>query len=325
MPEIKKPRKGSLAYYPRKRARRIYPRVKTALKEDKIKPLVFAGYKAGMLSVIVMDNRKGSPTFGQEIVVPVTVIDCPPLKVIGIRAYEQTVKGLKVFTEVYSKELPKELKRKVRINPVKTLDNLEKIESNLQNLASIRLIVSTQPKLSGVRKKKSEVFEVEIGGKDIKEKFEFAKQILGKEINAKDVVREGELVDVIAVTKGKGTAGPVKRFGIKIQTRKAHSKRRHVGSLGAERPGKVLWTVPMSGQLGFQTRTEYNKRVLKIGEDGKEVTPKGGFIRYGIVPKNFVLIQGSVPGPKKRLVLIRPAVRPKKAKFLLQEVKQIVK
>jgi len=305
MPEIKKPRRGSLAYYPRKRARRIYPTVTVYPKAEKVKPLVFAGYKVGCTHAVVLDTRKSSPTFGKEIVVPVTILDCPPLKVVGIRAYKNTEKGLKALTEVWCKELPKGLERKVRVK-----SNEEKIK-NLEGKSfdDVRLIVCTQPLLSGIRKKKPEIFEVGISGKDAREKLEFAKSMLGKEINHKDVFREGELVDIIAVTKGKGTAGPVERFGIKVQPRHAKQKRRHVGSLGQERPGKVRPTVPMAGQLGFARRTELNKRVLKLGEGG--ISPKGGFKRYGIVKSNYIVIEGSVPGSKKRLVLMRSAIRPK--------------
>ena len=149
--------------------------------------------------------------------------------------------------------------------------------------------------------------------------------MLGKEIKPSDVFREGELVDVISITKGKGTAGPVKRFGVKIQTRKAQKKRRHVGSLGSERPGKVLWTVPQAGQLGFFRRTEFNKRVLKIGEDGKEITPKAGFKRYGVVKSNYIIVEGSVPGPKKRLIMLRPAIRAWRYKYLPVEIKEVIK
>jgi len=322
MPEIRKPRKGSLAYYPRKRAKRIYPTVKTYPEAEKPKVLAFAGFKAGMLHVILLDNRKGSPSFGQEIAVSATVLDCPPLKVLGIRAYESTTNGLKVLSESWAKELPKDLVRKVKV--VSKKEKLVKIENSLDKISDIRLIVSTQPRLSGIGKKRPEVFEVGVGGKVSKEKLEFAKSLLGKEINAKDVVREGELVDTIAITKGKGFAGPVKRFGVKIQTRHAKKKRRHVGTLGPEHPARVRWTVPQAGQLGFQRRTELNKRVLKIGE-GKEVTPKGGFKRYGIVKSSYVLLEGSVPGAKKRLVMVRPAIRSNRVKFLAQEIKEIVK
>ncbi len=318
-----KPRAGSLAFYPRKRAKRIYPAISTYPEVEKPKVLAFAGYKAGMTTAILIDKRKGSPTFGQEIAVPVTILDCPPLKVVGIRAYESTVKGLKALSEVWAKDLPKDLERKVKVKPNEK--NMKKIEENLGKISNIRLIVATQPRLSGIGKKKPEVFEIEVGGKDVKEKFEFAKSLLGKEISPKDVFREGEFVDVIAVTKGKGTAGPVKRFGVKIQRRKAHGKERHVGSLGPEHPARVRWTVAQAGQLGFQTRTEYNKRVLKIGEKGEEITPKSGFVRYGVVKSNYIIVEGSVPGPKKRLVILRPAIRPGKLKFLVPEIKEIIK
>ncbi len=325
MPGVKKPREGSLAFWPRKRAERIYPAITTYPETEKPKVLGFAGYKTGMLHAIVVDNIKGSPSFGQEISVPITVLDCPPLKAIGIRAYQNTVKGLKVFTEALTKDLPKELGRKIKLANFKTEEKLGEMEKNLDKISKLRLIISTQPKLSGIGKKTPEIFEVEVGGRDIKEKFDFAKNLLGKEITAKDVAREGELLDIIAVTKGKGMAGPVKRFGVGIQPRKAQKKRRHVGSLGQERPGKVRHTVPMAGQLGFFTRTELNKRVLKIGEKGEEINPKSGFIRYGIIKGNYMLLEGSIPGEKKRLVLLRPAIRPSNLKFYSPEIKEIVR
>jgi large subunit ribosomal protein L3 len=290
---------------------------------EKTKILGFAGYKVGMAHVVVPDTLKSSPTFGQDIAVPVTILDCPPLLIVGIRAYIETNKGLESFAETWAKNLPKNLQRKVKVNSAKTEEKLSVIEKNIEKISKIRVIVATQPEKAGLRKKTPEIFELEVGGKTAKEKFEFAKQLLGKEVSVKDFVNEGELVDVVAVTKGKGTAGPVKRFGIKIQPRKAHQKLRHVGSLGAEGVRRVLWTVPMAGQLGFQTRTEYNKRVLKI-LSGKEINPKSGFMRYGIVRGDAVLLKGSVPGPKKRLVLLRHAIRPPKAKLVIQEIKQIV-
>ena len=115
---------------------------------------------------------------------------------------------------------------------------------------------------------------------------------------------------MIAVTKGKGFQGPVKRFGIRVLGRKAQQMQRHVGSLGQNEPGKVRWTVPQAGQLGFQTRTEFNKRVIKM-LDGFKV--KGGFINYGDVLGDCLLVEGSIPGPKKRLIRLRLAIRPKKA------------
>lgn len=67
------------------------------------------------------------------------------------------------------------------------------------------------------------------------------------------------------------------------------------------------------GQTGYHQRTEFNKRILKIGSDGEEVTPEGGFINYGLVRGDYVLIKGSVPGPSKRLIRLRDPIRAKKA------------
>lgn len=323
MPKVKRPRAGSVAFWPKKRAKRIYPEITVYPQAEKARIMAFAGYKAGMIHVIMLDNKKNSPMFGQEISVPATVLDCPGLKVVGIRVYRNTTKGLNALTEVWANDLPKDMSRKMKFPKPKSEERMVKIENSVDKISNIRLMVCTNPRLSGVKKKRPEIFEVEVGGNEPKEKLEFARKLLGREIKPSDFVREGELVDVIAITKGKGTAGPVKRFGIKIQTRKAHKKRRHVGSLGQEEPGKVRPTVPMAGQMGFWRRTELNKRVLKIGE-GKEITPKAGFVRYGIVKENYMLIEGSIPGPKKRLIVLRSAIRSTGPRLLVPEIRELV-
>jgi large subunit ribosomal protein L3 len=354
MPTRRKPRAGSLQYYPRKRAKRIYPRMNTypsidESKLDKPKLLAFAGYKAGMLQVVKRDTTKGSPTFGEDIVVPVTVFDCPAMIAVGVRAYKTTAHGLSIITEAWADKLPKgfELKRKsmnkkTRAKKSKgkkkakekakermsTSAHLANMKKEIGNISSFRLIVATQPKLAGFGKKTTDVFEIEIVGKTAEEKLAWVKEILGNEIKPSDVLREGELIDTIGITKGKGTTGPVKRFGITIQNRHAKGKRRHVGSLGQEEPGRVRWTVPMAGQMGFQKRTEHNKRVVKINDSpsaGKEVTPDSGFGGYGVVKGPYVVVEGSVPGPKKRLIFLRMAMRPRGAKYVLPEIKEIVK
>lgn len=322
----KRPRRGSLAFYPRKRAIRIYPAIRGRSISDKVKCLEFSGYKVGMTSVTILDTRKTSTTKGEEIRVPVTILECPPIKVIGIRFYTLTPYGLKTMTDVIDINLKKEkeISRKLKIGEFRTNEKLSYAEKYLEKINDISLIVRTQPKNTGLNKKKPEVFEVDIGGNDVKEKFNFAKEILGKEIKITDVFKEGEYVDVISITKGKGTQGVVKRFGVKIQDRKDMKHHRQIGTLGSQSPGRVRWTVPRAGQTGFFQRTEYNKRILKIGEDAK-VTPAGGIKNYGIIRNNYILLEGSVPGSKKRLVMLRTAVRPPKIQFLPAEIKNIAK
>ncbi|MBP5203101.1 MAG: 50S ribosomal protein L3, partial [Candidatus Methanomethylophilaceae archaeon] len=115
-------------------------------------------------------------------------------------------------------------------------------------------------------------------------------------------------------TKGKGFQGVTKRWGVKLLSHRNSKHRRGIGNLGPNRPGYVRSTVPGSGQMGYHQRTEFNKKVMKVGTDGSEVTPRGGFFNYGEVRNTYVLVHGSVPGPTKRLIRFRDATRvPKKA------------
>jgi large subunit ribosomal protein L3 len=49
---------------------------------------------------------------------------------------------------------------------------------------------------------------------------------------------------------------------------------------------------------------------MLIGENEEEINPKGGFIKYGEIKGDYILVLGSVPGPKKRLIRIRKTIRP---------------
>jgi len=327
MPAVRVPRSGSLQFVPKKRAKRLYPRVSNWKDTDKLRISGFAGYKAGMNQILIIDNKKDSPTHGEKISVPATVLDCPPLLVLGVRFYKQNINGLYSFSEIWDEKATKDkdLRRKLVIRKYTHEGKLKEIEKNLEGIKNIRLIVKTQPRTSGLGKKTPEIFEIELTGKDINEKFNYSKEILGKEIKAKDIFKEGEYVDVIGITTGKGTQGPVKRFGVKIQNRKNMKKRRHIGTLGPETPRRIKWTVPRPGQLGLFQRTEYNKRIIKIGENGEEITPKSGFSNYGVVKGNYILIEGSIPGPRKRLIMLRAGMRTPKVPILPAEIEEIMK
>lgn len=295
-----KPRCGSLGFSPRKRAKRIFVSPRKFPESEKLGIQGFAAYKAGMTHIITTGIKEASSTYGRRLSVPVTILECPPMFVAAIRAYKKTVKGLVPFSEVWAQKLPKRLKQKG--------GDFAQIEKNADKIHELRAIIATQP--SKIKLKHTpELLELKISGKDMNEKVSYAKELLGKETAISDVFAEGDIVDVLAVTKGKGLQGVVKRWHVSIQTRKAHGYRRHVGSMGAWTPSKMVWRVPQGGQMGFHRRTEYNKQIVKIGADGKEVTPKGGFVRYGEVG-NYLILAGSIPGPKKRLVTLRPAIRP---------------
>lgn len=303
MPRVRRPRKGSKAFYPRKRAKRIYPVVKSWPFSREVKPLGFAGYKAGMTHVGIVDTNPNSKTKGQVITRPVTVFDCPPLTVFGACAYSSYPS--RVLCSVFYENVDKKVLRKNGIGKLKPLEEqMKRFDEMKEKIKSVRLIVHTNPGF----KKTPEIFEIPLGG-DIDKQLEYVKGILGKSIRFSDVFNEGEFVDVSAVTKGKGFQGVVKRFGTKLQGRHNEQGHRIIGCLGQKEPGKIRSTVPRPGQLGFQTRTEFNKRVIKILD---KIEMKGGFLRYGIPTGDVVIVEGSVPGPVKRLIRIRGAIRPKK-------------
>ncbi len=186
---------------------------------------------------------------------------------------------------------------------------LDKLLSS--ELSDIRVIASTIPLITGLGKKKPELIEIRIGGgKEFNERIEYAKKILGGYVSVNNVFREGQFIDIIGVTKGKGFQGVIKRFGVKELPR-WHKHRKGSRKIGSRSPGfGTVSTTPQPGQMGFHRRTEYNKRIIKIGENGLEITPSGGFIGYGIVKTNYILIQGSVIGPRKRTLILRYPIRP---------------
>lgn len=318
MPNKRRPRRGSKAYSPRKRAKRETPRL-DAWPEISEGPKVqgFAGYKAGMTHALIVDYRPKSTTSGQEVQIPVTVLEVPPMRVAAVRFYTNNAYGLQTLGEVWAKQIDPLLAKRLPIpkdyDPGKAW---KKIEG--KDIEDIRVLAYTQPKLvNGVPKKVPELMELRVGGGTMEDRKEYAKGLLGKELKFDDFAKEGDMIDVSAVTKGKGFQGAVKRWGVKLLSHKNSKHRRLYGNLGPKRPGYVRPTVPMAGQVGYHQRTEFNKRVLRIGENGEDVTPKGGFIRYGSVVNSYVLIHGSVPGPSKRLIRLRDPVR--KAGVLLAE------
>jgi len=308
------PKHGSLAYLPRGRAKRSVGRIRFWPKVEEGPTLLgFMGYKAGMTHLLMVEDKPTSLNFGKEASHPATVLDVPPIIVFAIRTYTKDQYGLHTFTEAWMKSPPKDFDRALVLpEEFKTEEKLKKIEENMEEIAEIRILAATQPRLAAVPKKKPDITEIKVDGGSIKEQFEYAKSLLGKTVSITDVFKEGRFMDVVAITKGKGFQGPVKRWGIKILPRKSRKTKRGVAAIGPWKPPRVLYTVPRAGQMGYHQRTEYNKRILKIGIDGKTVTPKGGFLNYGEVKGTYIIVDGSLPGPAKRLVRLRQPVRPPK-------------
>ncbi|MEB3851652.1 MAG: 50S ribosomal protein L3 [Desulfurococcales archaeon] len=323
------PRRGSMGFSPRKRASRLVPRVKSWPDVDLGRPtlLGFLGYKVGMTHAYIVDDRPGRPTHGKEIFVPVTVVETPPLFVLAVRLYGYDPnRGLYSMGEAWAYPPPElEIWRKVKtlgsLDPDKKLKELEEM---LPLAREVRVLAATQPKLvGGLSKKKPDIIEVKVGGtSDLGELFDYASKRLGELVKIQEVFAEGQMVDVIAVTKGKGFQGVVKRWGVKELPR-WHKHRKGSRRIGARSHGKGVWSeTPQAGQTGFHRRTEYNKRILMIDEDGYKITPAGGFLHYGVVRSTYTVLAGSIPGTPKRPVVLRYPVRPPRWYLALEEVKK---
>jgi large subunit ribosomal protein L3 len=320
-----------MGYSPRVRAAKEVPRISSWPGDDGPPALQgFAGYKAGMTQVVMINDEANSPREGMEEAVPVTVVETPPMRAVALRAYEQTGYGLKPMTEVWSGELLPELDRALDLPAEDTFEeDAEALREAVERgaVADVRVVTHTVPAgLPSVPKKEPDVMETRVGGGSLDERAEFALELVGDggEHSMSDVFRAGQYMDVAGVTKGKGTQGPVKRWG--VQKRKGkHARqgwRRRIGNLGPWNPSRVRSTVPQQGQTGYHQRTELNKRLVAMG-DGDDATVDGGFVDYGEVDGPYALVKGSLPGPDKRVLRFRPAVRPNDQPRLDPEVRHV--
>lgn len=312
------PRRGSLAFNPRSRAKSLESRIRTwPSLENKPSLIGFAGFKVGGIQVMTVDDHEKTPNFGKPLLNPSTVIVTPPITIIGIRGYKKNVYGNHVIFDVYAKEFPKEISRKTTIKFKE--DAIEKSETLIDSITSIVAIVSVTPSDVGLSQKKPFVFEINVSGNNNKEKFEYLKTILGKQVRINEVFHVGQLMDVSAITRGKGVEGPITRFGVKRKQHKSRKSVRALGTLGPISPAVVMYTVPRQGQHGFHQRTEYNKRILIMSNTEKEneigINPSGGFKHFGIIKGDFIVVRGSIPGVPKRLIKLRYPLRSSQKKI----------
>jgi large subunit ribosomal protein L3 len=298
MPTRKSPRKGSLQFWPRKRASKFLPSVNwNAINSGKnIKG--FIAYKAGMASAIIKDNTPNSMTKGKKIAIPVTIIECPPMNILSIRFY----KNNKVMKEVLTEKIEKEMKKKIKI-PKKQSNKLENIK--LEEYDDIRIICYSQVKKTNI-KKTPDISEIGLNG-SLEEKFNFAKENMNKEILVAQVFESGGLADIRGLTKGKGLVGPVKRFGITLKSHKSEKGVRRPGSLGPWHPARVTFKAPQAGQLGMFTRAVYNNKILEIAkpEQRKIINLKN----FGEIKTDYLIVRGSVQGPSKRQLILTTPLR----------------
>jgi len=306
MPTRKSPRKGSLQFWPRKRAAKLLPRVNwDAIKGFKgLKG--FICYKSGMFSAHVKDKTPNSMTKGKKIIIPATILECPKLKIFSIKFY----KNDKIAKEIIMENPDKELKRKIKL-PKQNLDSakskIEKIKP--EEYDDMRVLCYSIVKKTGI-KKTPDLCEIGLSG-TLEEKLNFVKEKIGKEISVTDIFEKSGLVDLRGLTKGYGLAGPVKRFGITLKQHKSEKGRRRPGSLGPWHPARVTFRAPIAGQLGMFTRVLYNNKIINMGKSENNQKLKN-IVNFGDIKTDYLILRGSVQGPAKRQILITSPLRESK-------------
>jgi len=294
-------------------------------------------------------DKPGSKAHKKEVVEAVTVLECPPMVVVGMVGYVSTAKGLRALSTVWAEHLNDELKRRFYKNwyrskkkaftkyVKKYADGQKEIDAELERIQKycqcVRVIAHTQIRKLKLGQKKAHMMEIQVNGGDMAAKIDFAKNMFEKQVPIDALFSENEMLDIIGVTKGHGYEGVTTRWGCSRLPRKTHRGLRKVACIGAWHPAKVQYSVARAGQNGYHHRTEMNKKVYKIGKGGaennattefdlteKSITPLGGFPHYGQVREDYMLVKGCVVGPRKRVVTLRKSLFEQTSRNALEEV-----
>jgi large subunit ribosomal protein L3e len=347
-----------LGFLPRKRTRHHNGKIKSFPKDDaSAKPhfTAFMGYKAGMTHIMREVERPQSKVHQKEIVEAVTILETPPMVVVGFVGYTETPQGLRAMGTVWAAHLSDEVKRRFYKNYYRAKKNAfknyakklagddqfkaaqaETIQRIIDNCTVIRALVHSQVAKVKIGQKKAHLMEIQINGGDIQSKVKFCQDHFEKEVPVSSVFKASELVDTIGVTKGHGNKGVVSRWGVSRLARKSHRGLRKVACIGSWHPARVQFQVARAGQKGYFHRTEINKKIYKVGDSlktaggfnatteadltQKSITPLGGFPHYGVVTNEYLMIKGAVIGTKKRAVVLRKSLLPQTKRWALEEI-----
>ena len=173
------------------------------------------------------------------------------------------------------------------VTQIKTTEN-DGYEAAQLGFDSVREKVSNKAKMGHTKKANTtpKRFLREIRGVDI------SAYTLGQEVKA-DLFLAGEMVDVTGISKGKGYQGVIKKNN-QHRGPMSHGSKYHrgVGSLGTMRPMRVMPGKALPGHMGAEQVTIQNLEIIKVDVDD-----------------NCILVKGSIPGPKKGMVIIKSAVK----------------
>ncbi|XP_075396024.1 large ribosomal subunit protein uL3-like isoform X1 [Tenrec ecaudatus] len=349
---------GALGFLPRYRSSRQGGKVKSFPKDDASKPVhltAFLGYKAGMTHIVREVDRPGSKVNKKEVVEAVTIMETPPMVVVGIMGYVETPRGLRTFKTVFAEQISDdECKRQFYKNWHKSKKKAftkyckkwqddkgkKQLEKNFSSMKKscpvMRAIAHTQTRLHLLCQEKAHLTEMQVNGGSVAEKLDWAREKL---VPVYQVFGQDEMIDITGVTKGKGYKGVTSRWHTKKQPRKTHRGLRKVACIGVWHPARVAFSMAHAVQKGYHHCTEINK-IYKICQgylvkDGKLIknnasmdydlsvksnNPLGDFVHYGEVINDFVMLKCGMVGTKKRVLTLHKSLLVRTKRRALEKI-----
>merc|ERR1711979_66568 len=275
---------------------------------------------------------------------------------IGFVAYVETPRGLRSLTSVWAGHLGEEVKRRFyktwHKSKQKAFSKYQKrwseaskggesapmateIDRAKKYCQVIRAICHTQVSKVKIGQKKAHIKEIQVNGGDVAKKVDFVRGLFEQEVKVADVFSQDEMIDVIGATRGHGFNGVVTRWGCTKLPRKTHRGLRKVACIGTWHPARVQFQVPRSGQMDYGHRTEINKKIYRIGKAVKDdphgamteadltekgITPMGGFMHYGEITQDWLMLKGGVMGPRKRILTLRKSLLPQVSRRATEKI-----
>ena len=330
------PRHGSLGFLPKKRCQRGKGKIKSFPRDNENQACHLTasiGFKAGMTHVVRIMDKPGSKLHGKDVVEAVTVVETPPLEIVGFVGYIKTPRGLRSYKTIWcgpqlnlktnqseffvqKKCYPEEFRRNFYKNWYKSKKIFDKnfMQSSLNDALLekkrkekiveqiykychiIRCVAFSTISKTGLKQKKAPILEIQINGGNTIEKIDFVHAIAFKKIPISDIFKQREIVDTIGITKGKGFQGVIKRWGVTKLPRKTHRGARKVACIGSWHPSRVSFRCPRAGQTGFHHRTQVNLQIYKIGKgsDKKAASTEFDLTEKSITPMGGFPYYGNI-------------------------------
>eukprot|EP00894_Picocystis_sp_ML_P004739 jgi/Pico_ML_1/55256/g141.t1 len=249
-------------------------------------------YKAGMTHILRDVEKPGSKLHKKEACEAVTLLECPPMVIVGIVGYVKTPRGLRSLGSVWAEHLNDEVKRKFYKNWYKSKkkaftkyakkysDGKKEIESQLEMLkkhcAVIRVIAHTQVRKVSIGQKKAHMMEIQVNGGSTAEKVDFAYGLFEKTVPVDAIFQSSEMIDTVEINK-------------------------------------KIYKIGKAGDASHKATTDFD-----LTE--KDITPMGGFPHYGVIKEDYMLIKGAVIGTKKRCITLRQSLIPQTTRSALEQV-----